>query len=211
VKPRKVDDMDAEGQRGLTRRGLEARRVAELRSLAKGLGISLAARRKADIIGEILRKQKAGRRARPPAAHRRAVPWSERPVPIAFKGGPGPPERNRLTALAVEPTRIFAHWEITRKTAGRGRPSLRVRDVTGGKAQGEVFEIGLTGRAGAVYLRVLPGRLYEVGAGVVTPGGRFIRAGRPSRVSTPPSGPSAEEAGLPEEYFRFVPLSYRPA
>lgn len=118
------------------------------------------------------------------------------------------PERDITTAIAVEPGKLFAFWELTGKTARKGEPALRVHDVTRGGGEDSFFEIRLPGRSGGIYIGVLPGRQYVVQAGVLGPGGRFLSARRSRRVSTPPAMPSGEEALLPEVYFRFRPVRY---
>jgi len=114
-------------------------------------------------------------------------------------------------ALAVDPFRIFAFWELREATARKGRPSLRVREVAGGGGKpGGSFEIRTGRPTGGLYVRVLPGRQYVVEAGVVTPAGRFMSAVSSRPVSTPPASPSDGKAELPESYFVFEPLAYRP-
>jgi hypothetical protein len=134
-------------------------------------------------------------------------------APLTFVEAPQPPQRNMATAIAVEPTRIFAYWELREATARKGEPAVRVHDVTGRKTGGRprsTFDIRPEKRAGGLYVRVLPGREYVVEAGVFTARGRFIAARKSRRVKTPPVSASGEKALIPEEYFRFAPVSYWP-
>lgn len=282
------------GGHALKRNELEAKTVAELRSIARAAGLSIGSRRKSALIDEIIRgfrkkragiapsakskgapparkpeaaartraKVKAGitkktaakkkaksltgalkkptapvkakkkrppaapaaikKARRPPAAPLKPVIAEEPPrgggrvhvAPLTFVEAPQPPERNMATAIAVDPTRIFAYWELTEAAARRGAPAVRVHDVTGRKTGGRprsTFDIRPEKKAGGLYVRVLPGREYIVEAGVFTPGGRFVAARRSRRVKTPPVSASGERAIISEEHFRFAPVSYWPS
>lgn len=190
----------------LRKKELESKTVAELRTLAATMGISLRARKKADIISEIVRAGKTGGRGTKRSSASRDEEGLVRPGPTV---APRPPERDMAVALAVEPTRIFAFWELREETARKGRPALRVLDVTGAGSR-RPLEVKTGRRTGSLYIQVLPGRQYLVDAGVVTQRGRFISASKSKRISTPPAAPSGGEAELPESFFVFEPLTYRP-
>jgi hypothetical protein len=204
---------------GLRPEELEKKRLGELRALAEKMGMALMAVRKTEIIEEIIgeaaqaytltnRKKGTGKRMGPLTPVIEEAPEEKR--------GYGPdivrelPDKDIVTAVAVEPGQLFAFWELTEKTAKKGAPAMRVQDVTkGGKRAGSHLEIRLPGRTGGLYIGVLPGRQYVVQAGVFGPGGRFLPARKSRKVSTPPALPSEEKAVLPRRYFRFHPVRYR--
>jgi hypothetical protein len=128
----------------------------------------------------------------------------------APKGDVRPPgETDWVSAIAVEPSRIFICWGITESTARKGAVVLRVHDVTGREYMVEkalyFFDVPLAWRHGSAEVGVDPGREYMVEAGVTGPGGVFVPVLRATRVVTPPSGPLEGESVLPERYFRYYP------
>lgn len=219
---------------GLGQEELEKKRVGELEGLAGKMGMPLRAVRKTETIEEIIRKaptsykgKGTAKRMEPPA--RRQPQYAQEPGAARQEGplspvieeepedkkGYGPeivralPERDIVTAVAVEPRQLFAFWELTEKTAKKGAPALRVQDVTkGGKGAVSPLDIKLPGRTGGLYIEVRPGRQYVIQAGVFGPGGRFLPARKSRKVSTPPAVPSEEKAVLPRRYFRFHPVRY---
>lgn len=214
----------------LGRKELKEKKVTELRAIAKKMGIALRATRKAAIIDEIIRKARRAAKGKDvtPVIPKGAVLRPLRPVimeeseeeeiyrPTIIRPLPEGPEKDIITAIAVEPGQIFAFWELTGKTARKGVPALRVHDVTsaavrrgrGGRTK-DFFEIRLPQRTGGLYISVRPGREYVVHAGVLGPGGRFISTRKSRKVSTPPAGPSKGKTVLPERYYRFRPTRYR--
>jgi hypothetical protein len=214
----------------LGRKELKEKKVAELRAIAKKMGIALRATRKAAIIDEIIRKARGAAKEKDvtPVIPKGVVLRPLRPVimeeteeekiygPAIIRPLPEGPEKDIITAIAVEPGQIFAFWELTDKTARKGAPALRVHDVTGPEVKKgrrgrtkDFFDIRLPQSAGGLYISVRPGREYVVHAGVLGPGGRFISARKSRKVSTPPAGPSKGKTVLPERYYRFHPTRYR--
>lgn len=108
-----------------------------------------------------------------------------------------------VVALPVEPTKIFAFWELT--ATGR-KPLIRVLDVSRGKAGGKpAFELRAPGHTGSAYISVRPGRRYIVEAGSVGPTGKYTPICNSTIISLPRSSPPKGKAAIPEKYFRFHP------
>jgi hypothetical protein len=208
---------------------LEKKKVVELRALAKELGIKLKARRKAEIIDELIKKtpRKKRKPAKKKAVERPLIKKTDKPVSLRAKAReralvkkaqtPLEPVKelsvagdiDRVTALTVSPWQIFTYWELTERTVRKGTITLRVYDVTGVDFDGEnalsFFDIKMSKRVGSAYIDVVPGREFIVDIGVLSPEGTFMPARRSNRVSTPPGAPQKEKAILPAEYFEFYP------
>ena len=126
-----------------------------------------------------------------------------------------------VTALTLEPTRVFVFWEIKESTLKKlgGRPSIRVYDVTEAKGPSDakaVFDIEAKARIGSAYVDVHEEREYIVDIGLVSvraakAGRGFSTVARSHRVSTfrrgpAPEGPEGKEGPLlPEEHYDFIP------
>jgi hypothetical protein len=119
---------------------------------------------------------------------------------------------DRINAVAVDPRTVFINWDITEATARKGRPFMRVYDVTGVEFDGEnqlgFRDLRLSGRSGESFIEALPGKEYIVDAGVMEAGGRFMPARRSSKVITPPDAPPEGTSLLPDYYFEFTTEDY---
>jgi len=277
----------------MTKKELESKTVLELRALAKKLNITLRAKRKADIIKELMTggvvpppkkgaKPPAQKEAKPstkkgevPPAKKEAkpstkkgtaspakkgakppkeeakapkkrakakaeTPTKERAKPKTKKKAPAieatpvkkttigekpskhlpilPPEpeteygEDMVTAISVEPTKIFVFWELKESTIRKigGSPYLRIYDVTGieDKSQSKsFFDIDCKNRIGSRYLEIQEDKEYIVEIGLSTKK-KFIPIAQSQRTSAFRARPQApKEPLVPEEYLDYLTIS----
>lgn len=140
---------------------------------------------------------------RRPLLHSRQIPW-----------GYG---RDRLTAIAVDPDRLFIYWEVRDESidAARGRlgPAgaraslvLRVYDTSGRIFDGEnahgYFDQDVQRNDRQWFCRVgKPSSSAHIVMGLRTPDGRFLELMRSGRVDFPRNEPAP---GRPAEWMRVV-------
>lgn len=238
----------------MTKKELESKTVLELRALAKKLKITLGAKRKADIIKELLKgvvsptkgavppakkeaKPATKKKAVSPAEEKakapkkRAKAKAETPVkttpspvrrgviePSIAKVQILPPEpgaeygEDMVTAIIVEPSKIFVFWELRESTIKKigGSPFLRIYDVTGieDKSQSQsFFDIDCKNRIGSRYIDLSEGKEYIVEIGLSTKK-KFIPVAQSQRTSTFRARPQAlKEPLIPEEYLDYLIIS----
>jgi len=221
---------------------LKEKTIAELRAIAKKAGITLEATRKADIIEEIGKKVKPPKKAvkkpvKAKATKKLKKPAKAKPAPKVAGGRATPAmvtppskgfftifpgvsegelpevyEQDIITAIPLEPKKIFAYWEITGKALKKhkGTPCLRVYEGHSGltetlKAE-TFFDIYVSTSTGSIYIDATPGRGFIIELGVVGPKG-FSPVTRSKAVYTPLTVPSVKgraEAVLPERYYEVA-------
>jgi hypothetical protein len=115
--------------------------------------------------------------------------------------------RDRVTAMAVDPDRLFAYWEVLEESIARGRASLgprgerawlnlRVYDVTGRIFDGEnahgSFDQGVDRNARQWFFVIgKPGSEAIVEVGLRAEDGAFVKIARSGRVEFPRRDPVA--------------------
>jgi len=106
---------------------------------------------------------------------------------------------NAISLLTVNPSKLFAFWEIRKDMLSifEGQPELRVYDVTDANSDylnaEKRFEIEMDNRVGDRYVRVTPGREYVADIGILYDGGIFISLARSVKASTPYGFPMSEK------------------
>lgn len=172
---------------------LEELTVAELKTLAKELGIALkSGPKKADII-------KAIGKSKAEVAKKEKVVSS--PLPVDYG-------ENKLVSMPVTPGQVYAYWEITEDTISEYEGSLNLKVIN--TKTNAFFYMPISERIGEQFISVGPAAEYAVEIGVINYKGEFVRIMYSSPVETPVSGiapveisgAATVEAGiLPEEFF----------
>ena len=110
---------------------------------------------------------------------------------------------NDVSLLTVNPSRLFAFWEIREDTLRifQGYPKLRLYDVSDvdidSMDASSYIDMEIDNRIGDRYISVSPGKYYFADIGILYGGGIFISLARSLKVSTP-YGMVAEEEVVPE-------------
>lgn len=107
-----------------------------------------------------------------------------------------------IMALAVEPERLFAAWEVADHRLLRGDLVIRLMDMQPDPVCQSSTPVHLS--FGGIFLPASPARTYMLELGEETVDGEYRPLKRSNLFSTPADGPSSGEAGslLPEEHFR---------
>lgn len=137
------------------------------------------------------RRDRAGRRTSPPPADEpRDIPWSY--------------GQDRVSAVPVDPDRLYAYWEVTDEGlgaarralgAGESRLVLRIHDTTGRLFDGTNahghFDVEVDRADRQWFLAVgRPGSEAFVEVGLKAPDGRFAKIARSRRVDFPRGAPA---------------------
>jgi hypothetical protein len=149
----------------------------------------------------------------PPYAAGAMPPWAPEPVKPEPPGPPPPPPAAKAKAgvyvFAVDPSRLFAWWELPEGRPGSERLTLRLYDVTGADyrlfQKGSYKDVDVSPGERSAYLPVEPGRSYRVALGLREAGRGFALLAVSEAIAAPGEGPSEEEAVLPEEFLRYRP------
>lgn len=144
---------------------------------------------------------------------REATPKPEEPSKYLPILPPEPAEEygeDMVTAISVEPSKIFVFWEIKESTLKKigGGPFLRIYDVTGIEdISNKFFEIDCKNRIGSRYIDLQKDKEYIVEVGLITKKG-FIPVAQFQRISTFCGKPQPlKEPLIPEEYLDYMPPS----
>ncbi len=212
------------------KRPLEELTIAELKTLAKELGIALkSGLKKANII-KVISKPKAKAVGKPaPEKIKKAIKKIE-PIKEASKAEkpmtteerkPLPPEKyeempplpvgydaDKVVSMPVTPRQLYVYWEITEKTLSQYIGSLNIK-VTNLKTKA-FFYTPISERIGEHFLAVAPEGEYAVEIGIIDYKGNFVPIVRSQTSETPVSDMTTKEAKkeketkeieLPEEFF----------
>ncbi|MFZ5996119.1 MAG: DUF4912 domain-containing protein [Nitrospirota bacterium] len=175
---------------------LEALTVAELKGLAKELGIALGSGlKKADIIKALGKATTGKKKAAPkrakkatakpvPETPERAIKSAERAAPVKKRTpkAAGIPEQpaalpeeygvDKVVTMPVTPRRLYIYWEITAGTLGRYRGNLNLKVIDA--ETGEAFYLPISERVDEYFITVRPGKEYMAEVGVIDTKGDFI-------------------------------------
>lgn len=127
---------------------------------------------------------------------------AEKWPPIPFEFLPSEYGENGITLMVVNPSKLFAFWEVREDTLHifEGDLKIRLYDITGidfdSMDANNCIDIGVNDRIGDGYISVSPGKDYIVDIGIVYSEGIFITVARSLKVSTPHET-IAEEKVLP--------------
>ncbi|MDI6688567.1 MAG: DUF4912 domain-containing protein [Desulfobacterales bacterium] len=212
------------------KRPLEELTIAELKTLAKELGIALkSGLKKANII-KVISKPKAKAVGKPaPEKIKKAIKKIE-PIKEASKAEkpmtteerkPLPPEKyeempplpvgydaDKVVSMPVTPRQLYVYWEITEKTLSQYIGSLNIK-VTNLKTKA-FFYTPISERIGEHFLAVAPEGEYAVEIGIIDYKGNFVPIVRSQTSETPVSDMTTKETKkeketkeieLPEEFF----------
>ncbi len=122
------------------------------------------------------------------------------PMPLPAEYG-----ENGVSLLTVNPSRLFAFWEIKEDTLRifKGSPKLRLYDVTGvdidSMDASSYIDIEIDNRIGDCYISVSPGKDYFADIGILYSGGIFMGLARSMKVSTP-YGTVTDEEVVPARF-----------
>lgn len=175
---------------------LEALTVAELKGLAKELGIALGSGlKKADIIKALGKATTGKKKAAPkrakkatakpaPETPERAIKPAERAAPVKKRTPKAAgiteqpaalPEEygvDKVVTMPVTPRRLYIYWEITAGTLGRYRGNLNLKVIDA--ETGEAFYLPISERVDEYFITVRPGKEYMAEVGVIDAKGDFI-------------------------------------
>jgi len=130
---------------------------------------------------------------------------AEKWPPIPFESLPSEYGENGITLMVVNPSKLFAFWEVREDTLQifQGDLKIRLYDITGidfdSKDAINCIDIAVNDRIGDGYISVSPGKDYIADIGIVYSEGIFISVARSLKVSTPHET-IAEEKVLPEQF-----------
>lgn len=185
-------------QKKREKKNLEELTIAELKTLAKELSISLKrGLKKADII-KVIGKTKVKKR---PEQEKKAI---KKVIPLPAGYG-----ENKLASIPVTPTQVYTYWEITEDTLSQYSGSLNLKVInTNTKA---FFYMPISERIGEQFINVRPAGEYTVEIGVINYKGEFVRILKSIPVETPVADIAPVETtdttqvvgGLPEEFFKI--------
>jgi len=122
--------------------------------------------------------------------------------PIPFEFLPSEYGENGITLMVVNPSKLFAFWEVGEDTLQifQGELKIRIYDITGidfdSMDANNCIDIAVNDRIGDGYISVSPGKDYIADIGIVYSQGIFITVARSLKVSTPDEM-IAEEKVLP--------------
>ncbi|BCB95616.1 hypothetical protein JZK55_05380 [Dissulfurispira thermophila] len=176
--------------------------VAELKALAKELGITLkSGLKKADIIIAISKSKVKIEKSAQEKTKR-----TQESVPVLLH--PKEYGENKLASMPVTPTQVYTYWEITEDTLSQYQGSLNLKVInTNTKA---FFYMPISERIGEQFINVRPAGEYTVEIGVINYKGEFVRILKSTVVETPSVGVTVLEtkeesqiAGLSEEFFEI--------
>jgi len=129
---------------------------------------------------------------------------SEKWPPIPFESLPSEYGENGITLMVVNPSKLFAFWEVREDTLQifQGDLKIRLYDITGidfdSMDANNCIDIAVNDRIGDGYISVSPGKDYIADIGIVYSEGIFISVARSLKASTPHET-IAEEKVLPEQ------------
>ena len=115
---------------------------------------------------------------------------------------------NDITAMPVDPHKLFVFWEVREDTMEMYEGDLTIRVCEGAGAdfnridESSYFDIAVSERIGQRYIDVSPAREFIADIGI-TCEGTFIVIARSHKVSTPRAGSAAEDA-LPQDLDETV-------
>ena len=209
------------------KRPLEELTIAELKTLAKELGIALkSGLKKANII-KVISKPKAKAVGKPaPEKIKKAIKKiepikeaakAEKPAKVSVKPPKvsekktAPPERryvempplpavygeDKAVSMPVTPRQLYVYWEITEKTLSQYIGSLNIK-VTNLKTKA-FFYTPISERIGEHFLAVAPEGEYAVEIGIIDYKGNFVPIVRSQTSETPVSGMAPKEAKKEKE------------
>ncbi len=127
---------------------------------------------------------------------------AEKWPPIPFEFLPSEYGENGITLMVVNPSKLFAFWEVREDTLQifQGDLKIRLYDITGidfdSMDVNNCIDIAVNDRIGDGYISVSPGKDYFADIGIVYSEGIFITVARSLKVSTPHEA-IAEEKVLP--------------
>ena len=130
---------------------------------------------------------------------------AEKWPPIPFESLPSEYGENGITLMVVNPSKLFAFWEVREDTLQifHGDLKIRLYDITGidfdSVDANNCIDIAVNDRIGDGYISVSPGKDYIADIGIVYSEGIFISVARSLKVSTPHET-IAEEKVLPEQF-----------
>jgi hypothetical protein len=130
---------------------------------------------------------------------------AEKWPPIPFDTLPSEYGENGITLMVVNPSKLFAFWEVREDTLQifQGDLTIRIYDITGVDFESmdanSCIDMAVNYRIGDVYISVSPGKDYIADIGIVYSEGIFITVARSLKVSTPHET-LAEEKDLSEEF-----------
>jgi hypothetical protein len=111
--------------------------------------------------------------------------------PIPFECLPSEYGENGITLMVVNPSKLFAFWEVGEDTLQifHGDLKIRIYDITGidfdSMDANNCIDIAVKDRIGDGYISVSPGKDYIADIGIVYSEGIFITVARSLKVSTP--------------------------
>jgi hypothetical protein len=129
---------------------------------------------------ETIKEEKEGRLAQ-----------AEKQPLIPFESLPSEYGENGITLMVVNPSKLFAFWEVGEDTLRifHGDLKIRIYDITGidfdSMDANNCIDIAVHDRIGDGYISVSPGKDYIVDIGIVYSEGIFITVARSLKVSTP--------------------------
>ena len=129
---------------------------------------------------------------------------AEKWPPIPFESLPSEYGENGITLMVVNPSKLFAFWEVREDTLQifQGDLKIRLYDITGidfdSMDANNCIDIAVNDRIGDGYISVSPGKDYIADIGIVYSEGIFISVARSLKASTPHET-IAEEKVLPEQ------------
>jgi hypothetical protein len=111
--------------------------------------------------------------------------------PVPFECLPSEYGENGITLMVVNPSKLFAFWEVGEDTLQifHGDLKIRIYDITGidldSMDANSCIDISVNDRIGDGYINVSPGKDYIADIGIVYSEGIFITLARSLKVSTP--------------------------
>jgi len=111
--------------------------------------------------------------------------------PAPFECLPSEYGENGITLMVVNPSKLFAFWEVGEDTLQifHGELKIRLYDITGidldSMDANSCIDISVNDRIGDGYINVSPGKDYIADIGIVYSKGIFITVARSLKVSTP--------------------------
>ena len=115
----------------------------------------------------------------------------EKQPPIPFESLPSEYGENGITLMVVNPSKLFAFWEVGEDTLRifQGDLKIRIYDITGidfdSMDANNCIDMAVNDRIGDGYISVSPGKDYIADIGIVYSEGIFITVARSLKVSTP--------------------------
>ena len=116
---------------------------------------------------------------------------------------------NWVSAIPVEPGRLFVSWDIEKEKVKQGRRLvLRVMDITDAliredDTQGSFIQVPIKSLSGGMFVSVSRDRSYRATIGTMGMGGDFQPVISTGAVTTPNGVPSKGQSLLEEEHFQF--------